>query len=217
VSEKTKLVPVEPTYEMLRAAQSVEVDFAGSDEGGDFRIGARLYDAADARELWKASSRLLRMRKATPKSARSTELAKIHIAAQQLGLRTPFDDTAYRDMLWSVGRVRSAKDLDAAGRDRVLKHLRGCGFQDRPKAGEARYKPGTRPALIRWLWTCLANAGVVRDRSDRALRRYIAQHAGIPHPSSVTELAPQHIDGREQDGVIEQLKNWCRARKVKWE
>ena len=153
----------------------------------------------------------------SPKSARIIELAKIHIAAGQLGLRTAFDDSAYRDMLWSIGRVRSAGNLDAAGRAAVLKHLRSCGFKDRPKASETHYRKGTPEALIRWLWTCLASAGVVRDRSDRALRRYIAQHAGKATAPAVTEIAPQHLSYRDAADVIEQLKNWCRSRKVDWE
>jgi phage gp16-like protein len=149
------------------------------------------------------------------KSARAVELAKIHIAAEQLGLLSSIDDTAYRAMLWAVGRVHSAKDLDAAGRSAVLKHLRGCGFKDRAGDGGTRYKKGTQAALIRWLWTCLANAGVVRDGSDRALRRYIAQHARkFPHPV-VTEIAPQHLDELECNDIIEQLKSWCRSRGVK--
>lgn len=136
------------------------------------------------------------------------ELAKIHIAAEQLGLLRPGDDSTYRDMLWSIGRVRSAKDLDAPGREAVLRHLRHCGFIDRPgkaSTGE-RYQRGTPAALIRWLWTELANAGKVQDRSDRALRRYIGQHAGLEVIAD--ERAPQHLDKRDANIVIEQLKRW---------
>ena len=61
---------------------------------------------------------------------RRRELAKIHIGAKQLGM----DDDAYRDMLFTVARVRSAADLDAAGRQQVLDHLKACGFKPkRPK------------------------------------------------------------------------------------
>ena len=63
-----------------------------------------------------------------PEGHRNRELAMIHIAAKQLGL----DDDAYRDMLWAVGRVRSAGDLDYAGRQRVIEHLKACGFQAKP-------------------------------------------------------------------------------------
>lgn len=56
---------------------------------------------------------------------RTRELAAIHVAKRQLAL----DDDTYRDMLWAVARVRSAKDLDFAGRKRVLDHLRAVGFK----------------------------------------------------------------------------------------
>lgn len=150
-----------------------------------------------------------------PRSARSIELAKIHVAATQLRLRRPDDDSAYRDMLWSVARVRSAADLDAGGREAVLNHLRANGWADSspPRRGSggtgSRYQKGTQAALIRRLWTQLANAGAVRDSSDRALRRYIARHAGVtvgdPAPD---EIAPQHLKRAQAPHVIEQLKRW---------
>ncbi|HRQ63920.1 MAG TPA: regulatory protein GemA [Xanthomonadaceae bacterium] len=130
----------------------------------------------------------------------------IHIAAKDLGM----DDSTYRDMLWSVGRVRSAKDLDAGGREAVINHMKRCGWQRKPETA-TRYKRGTPAALIRWLWTQLADAGLVENRSDRALRRYIGNHAGLPGRAG-TEIAPQHLDRREAGQVIEQLKRWL-ARK----
>jgi len=61
---------------------------------------------------------------------RNRELAQIHIAKQQLGL----DDETYRSMLWTIGRVNSSKDLDHAGRRRVLEHLTSRGWKnDKPK------------------------------------------------------------------------------------
>ncbi|WP_126456708.1 gp16 family protein [Sulfuriflexus mobilis] len=56
-------------------------------------------------------------------SVRNTDLSKIHIAKKQLGM----DDDTYRDMLWTISRVRSASNLDDAGRKKVLDHLRACG------------------------------------------------------------------------------------------
>lgn len=58
-------------------------------------------------------------------NTRNPELAKIHIAKKQLGL----DDDTYRSMLWTVARVRSAADLDHAGRQAVLDHLKARGFK----------------------------------------------------------------------------------------
>jgi phage gp16-like protein len=140
-------------------------------------------------------------------SPRSIELAKIHIGAEQLGLRQAGDDSIYRDMLWTVARVRSAKDLDAGGRQAVLKHMRNCGFKDRPQTG-TRYERGTPAALIRWLWTQLADAGAVRDRSDRALRSYIGQHSGVNPDFRPDQIAPQHLNREQASVVIEQLKRW---------
>lgn len=68
----------------------------------------------------------------TANDTRRRELAKIHLAAKQLGM----DDDTYRDMLWAIARVRSAKDLDEAGRRRVLDHLKAVGFK--PKPGSPR-------------------------------------------------------------------------------
>lgn len=66
--------------------------------------------------------------------ARRRELAKIHIAKAQLGL----DDGAYRAMLWTLARVRSAKDLDHGGRAAVLEHCKALGFK----------APGRKPKRV---------------------------------------------------------------------
>jgi phage gp16-like protein len=71
----------------------------------------------------------------TQRNTRNAELAKIHVAKRDLRM----EDDAYRDMLWTVARVRSAKDLDAGGRAKVLDHLKACGFapkRGKPHAGQ---------------------------------------------------------------------------------
>lgn len=50
---------------------------------------------------------------------RSRQLARIHILKAELEL----DDDAYRNVLWSLARVESAKDLDEHGRGQVIQHL----------------------------------------------------------------------------------------------
>lgn len=59
---------------------------------------------------------------------RNSDLAKIHIAKKQLQM----SEEDYVQMLWTQGRVRTAKDLDHAGRARVLDYLAQVGFK--PKA-----------------------------------------------------------------------------------
>lgn len=60
---------------------------------------------------------------------RRSELAKIHMAAEQLGMDTADknENSEYRAMLWSVARVRSAAALDWQGRKKVLDYLKDCG------------------------------------------------------------------------------------------
>lgn len=76
----------------------------------------------------------------TTNDTRRRELAAIHIGAAQIGMQRD----AYEDMLWAVARVRSAKDLDNAGRQRVLDHLRACGarFKRRGRTQPAEGKAG---------------------------------------------------------------------------
>ncbi len=67
-------------------------------------------------------------------------LAKIHIAKKQLKL----DDDTYRQMLWTVCQVRSAKDLDGRGLDAFIKHLKSKGAvfkrKKRPTPAQSKRK-----------------------------------------------------------------------------
>ena len=73
----------------------------------------------------------------TANEIRRGELAQIHIARQQLGM----DDDTYRNVLWTVARVRSSADLDWSGRKRVLDHMKACGFKVQPKKLATAHKP----------------------------------------------------------------------------
>ncbi len=97
---------------------------------------------------------------AQPAQPRNNGLAQIHIAKAQLGL----DDDTYRAMLWGVARVRSAKDLDHAGRAKVLAHLTACGFKSRAPATPTPGRPRNmdhpeRGPLLRKVEALLLSAG----------------------------------------------------------
>lgn len=68
---------------------------------------------------------------------RKSQLAAIHAAKRDLAM----DEDSYRQMLWTVARVRSASDLDDAGRQRVLDHMRNVGAQRKPRRRVAQH-PG---------------------------------------------------------------------------
>lgn len=61
-------------------------------------------------------------------SRRNTQLAKIHIARQQLGM----DDESYRAMLQRVAGVRSAAALNPSQAAAVLAELQRMGFAPKP-------------------------------------------------------------------------------------
>jgi phage gp16-like protein len=136
---------------------------------------------------------------------RNIDLAKIHIAKQQLDMS---DDT-YRDMLWSIGRVRSAKDLDLPGREAVLAHLRACGWRDSGRR-PSPYRKGSQAALIRHLWTQLARAGTVQDASDRALRAFVKTQSAAHDPNGQGWDDPRLLPRAVASAVIEHLKKWER-------
>lgn len=91
---------------------------------------------------------------------RRRELAAIHIGAKALEL----DRETYECMLWSVARVRSAADLDHAGRRAVIEHLRRRGFRPKPapaterKHGSKPQVPADRQGLVDKLEALLADA-----------------------------------------------------------
>lgn len=91
---------------------------------------------------------------------RNRDLAAIHVGKKMLGL----DDETYRAMLFTVARVRSAANLDHAGRRAVLEHMRQRGFArpvNRPAPSGHGKKPqvsADRQALVDKLEALLASA-----------------------------------------------------------
>lgn len=96
----------------------------------------------------------------TPKQLdryKKAELAKIHIAKQQLGL----DDETYRAMLNNVCGVNSSKDLTPKGRAMVLEHLKKSGFVESKRKGEPHNKnsQSANAPRIKKIGALLADAG----------------------------------------------------------
>lgn len=124
---------------------------------------------------------------------RRRDLAAIHVAKKQLGM----DDDTYRAMLWSVGRVNSAGDLDHPGRKAVLDHLRKCGFK---KTRSAARDPQSRKIVA--LWLELRDLGGLRDSSEKALNAFVEERVGVK--------AVQWLSSDQASEIIEQLKAWAR-------
>lgn len=128
-------------------------------------------------------------------SDRKKELAQIHIAKKELGL----SDDDYRTMLWTIARVESAGKLDRYGRRRVLQHLRTRGWKP-----FGRRKMSGPPAVIVALWLDLHRLGGVRNKSDRALRKFVQRI--LPDDDIPDDI--QWLDNDQATRVIEVLKKW---------
>ncbi len=127
------------------------------------------------------------------------DIAKIHIAKNDLGM----DDEIYRAMLWMCARVKSSKDLDHAGRAKVLEHLKSRGWKPKPPTKAKQKKPlSTEPQhkMIRALWLNLYNDGVVIDPSEKAIARFIKNQTKVDRIEWLT--------GAQASTLIERLKSW---------
>lgn len=96
---------------------------------------------------------------------------KIHLARHQIGMT----DEVYRDILWLDFKVGSSKALNPFQAERLLDIFRAKGWQAKPSK-----KKGTSPEYgeryqrkIVAMWITLADAGVIRNRSDAALQAYV--------------------------------------------
>jgi phage gp16-like protein len=128
--------------------------------------------------------------------ARKNELAQIHIALGDLG----WDDDHYRAILFAKTGKRSAGELDSTGRKRFIAHLKACGWSGGKKPAGPRY---TRQQwLVRKLWTDLAAAGAVTDKSDAALNAFLHIQVGIADLRFLTTA--------NASKVIEGLKSWLK-------
>lgn len=148
---------------------------------------------------------------------RARDLAIIHMGAKDLGM----DEATYRAMLHEIAGVDSAADLDAAGRFRVIEHLKAKGFRirrgragggnlnrrrdDRAVAGQDWRQP--RVNKIIKLWALLRDAGVLRgDGSPAQLWRCCARLTGVAK-----------IEWASSAGLnrcIEALRAWCQREGV---
>ena len=131
-----------------------------------------------------------RRRPSTAEKVRRAQLAKIHIGAKQL-FKSKSD---YRDMLGSVTGVRSAADLDAAGRRKVIEHLAAAGAQFAParRSGHKRVQPKASPETepqISKIRALLAQDGLPDSYAEAILKRMCSH----PHHVPLTWAKPAQL------------------------
>ncbi|WJY16785.1 regulatory protein GemA [Pectobacteriaceae bacterium CE90] len=135
-----------------------------------------------------------------------TQLIKlIHVAKRELRL----DDDTYRQLLTTITTKTSTRDMDVPQLDNVMKAMKKRGFKIKP----ARKANSTIPLddapqsrKIRALWLEMADTGIIRDRSEAAMVRWVKRETDV---DSLRWLGTE-----DASQVIEKLKKWqCRARK----
>lgn len=138
---------------------------------------------------------------------RRNDLAVIHIARKALG----WSDEHYRDVLWTVCRVKSSAELDMAGRLRWIEHLRKCGWTGRggrtrpAQAAKPISEPLTPRQRLMWsLWQQLVDAGAVENRRMPALVAWAKRQTGVDQL--------EWLNDAQEALVIESLKRWL----VEW-
>lgn len=127
---------------------------------------------------------------------RQQDIRLIHVAARELRLSR--DD--YEAVLLAVCGVRSSADLDGAGRAKLLAHFKKLGFTVKPKKPSRALANDAQSRKIRALWLSLADAGVVRNRSEAALASYAKRQCGVD--------ALQWLTASQAQALIESLKRW---------
>lgn len=122
------------------------------------------------------------------KNDRSKIIQLIHIAKSQIGL----SDEDYRAVLESTAKKSSCSEMSVFELNEVLKAMKKLGFKVK--------KMETREEEIGWdtskeqmdyikgMWELVA-----RDKSDRALYRFIKRITGADHPQFMNATAAQKV------------------------
>lgn len=137
----------------------------------------------------------------TPEDRRRADLAKIHVAKKELGL----SEDNYRALLQSLCGVKSAKDLDFMGRQKLLIKLQSLGWKPAPAPGKPGRKPwkpeaGSQGSKILALWLELKRKGKLHTPTDEALFDFVKDMTGVERPDWLTAA--------QANDVIEGLKAW---------
>lgn len=160
---------------------------------GQGYIDGNLYDELYA-EYIKLKSIIYCLR---IKSMKHKYIRLIHIAKSQLNI----DDDTYRHLLQVLTKKSSTKMMTIRELEKVLENLKSKGFKVKSpkKAGKIT---ATEPVhkKIRSLWLKLADAGKVKNRSEKAINSYVKRITGVEVMDWLTE--------KQAMVVIESLKCW---------
>ncbi|WP_447874366.1 phage protein GemA/Gp16 family protein [Serratia fonticola] len=122
----------------------------------------------------------------------------IHIARSKLDIT----DDAYRLMLCNLTSKDSCSKMNDRELANVLAHLRGRGFKISGKSREVPMADFPMGRKIWVLWQDLAKAGLVRDKSQKALDAWLLRETGV------AQLVWLQQEPDKAHQAIEKLKQW---------
>lgn len=128
---------------------------------------------------------------------KSKYIKLIHIAKSQLNL----DDDTYRHLLLNVTKKTSTKDMTVWELEKILTNMKLKGFKVKSSKKTGKIT-ATEPVhkKIRSLWLELADAGEVKNRSEKAINSYVKRITGVEVMDWLTQ--------KQAVVVIESLKSW---------
>ena len=122
-------------------------------------------------------------------------MGMIRVARAQLGM----DEEAYRELLLDTLGKRSLAGSTAKEQWRVVEELKTRGFQPRPFHKGKKLVGDPQAKKIRALWLTMADCGIVRDRSEKALANLVRRFTGRTLEDATV---------KQCQAVIEILKKW---------
>ena len=128
---------------------------------------------------------------------KSKYIKLIHIAKSQLNL----DGDTYRHLLLTVTKKTSTKDMTVWELEKVLHNFKSKGFKVKSSKKVEKIS-ATKPVhkKIRSLWLELAEAGEVKNRSEKAINSYVKRIVGVE--------VMDWLNTDQAMKVIESLKCW---------
>ena len=122
-------------------------------------------------------------------------IGMIHVAKIQLGL----DDDTYRALLIDLTGKDSCSRMTPKEQWRVIEEMKSKGFQKKPTHKGKRLISDPQAKKIRALWLTMADCGIVRDRSEKALASCMRRFTGRTLEDATV---------KQCQAMIEILKQW---------
>lgn len=120
----------------------------------------------------------------------------IHVAKRERCL----DDDTYRQLLDSYTGLSSTKEMSVKQLESVMEALYKLGFRRSSKRPGKITATDEQSKKIRSLWLEMADAGFVRDSSERAINAYAHRITGVGRL--------EWLGTDQASRVIETLKKW---------